>query len=95
MTTAKKNKKVKLWCRHNRQKTTVQGSNTERKTDRSNMSRHFVRSFSSKIILTRINLSLFEQGTLCLQVAHSCDNENRENGQCVYNHMQPVSVKRG
>ena len=36
-----------------------------------------------------------EQGTLCLQLAHNCDNENIENRQCAYNHMQPVSVKRG
>ena len=39
-----------------------------------------------------------EQGTLCLQLAHNCDNENIEKRQCAYNsynHMQPVSVKRG
>ena len=47
-------------------------------------------SFSSKIVLTRRNLSLFEQGTLCLQLAHNYDNENTENRQCAYNHMQPV-----
>ena len=52
-------------------------------------------SFSNKIVLTRRNLSLFEQGTLCLQLAHNCDNENTENRQCAYNHIQPVSVKRG
>ena len=65
--------------------TTLQGSNTGRKTNRS-----MLPSFSSKIVLTRRNISLFEQGTLCLQLAHNYDNENTENRQCAYNHMQPV-----
>ena len=40
-----KTKKVKLWCRHNRQKTTLQGQTPGRKTDGSNMSCHFATVF--------------------------------------------------
>ena len=60
-TTTARNQESKTWCRHNRQKTTVHAI--------------LLMSFSSKIILTRRNLSLFERGTLCLQLAHNCDNE--------------------
>ena len=32
---------------------------------------------------------------MSIHMAHNCDNENTENRQCTYNHVQPVSLKSG
>ena len=29
---------------------------------------------------------------MSIQMAHNCDNENTENRQCTYNHVQPVKA---
>ena len=72
----------------------VQESNTARKTDcsKSNMSRYFVTVFfkyCNKILFTRKNLSLFEQGTMShIIVTMKIDNEQitsvRKAGLTIY-----------